>query len=120
MNYFTLALKKYAQFSGRSTRSEYWFFMLVYNLIILLLGAVGWFLQEPTVGEIAGIISLVFVLGMIIPSISVTVRRLHDIGKNGWTLFLLLIPIIWAIWLFVLMCFKSNPGDNKYGPEPKA
>jgi uncharacterized membrane protein YhaH (DUF805 family) len=58
-------------------------------------------------------------LAVIIPGIAVSVRRLHDVGKSGWFLFIGLIPIIGAIWLLVLFCTDGNPGVNEYGPNPK-
>jgi len=63
---------------------------------------------------------VVYILGIILPSIAVTVRRLHDVGKSGWWYFIVLIPIIGAIWLLVLLCTDGTPGANSYGPSPKA
>lgn len=120
MSWFLLALKKYATFSGRSQRSEYWYFFLFYLLIVLALGlvdsALGTFVEEEGLGLLSG----VFVLGMLIPSIAVGVRRLHDIGRSGWWLFISLVPIIGTIVLVVFAVRDSQPGANAYGPNPKA
>jgi uncharacterized membrane protein YhaH (DUF805 family) len=63
---------------------------------------------------------LIYALAMIIPGIAVSIRRLHDLGKSGWWLFIALIPIIGGIWLLVLFCTDGTPGVNDYGPSPKA
>ena len=66
-----------------------------------------------------GWIYMIYLLAMIIPSLAVFVRRLHDVDKSGWWFFLVFLPIIGAIWLFVLACTDGTPGDNDYGPSPK-
>lgn len=119
MNYYLLVLKKYAVFSGRSSRAEYWYFVL-FNLIISFVlgfidGAIGTF--DPVSGY--GLISGLYMLVVLIPSIAVGIRRLHDIGKSGWMLLVGLIPIVGAIWLIVLFVKDSDPGKNEYGPNPK-
>lgn len=120
MAWFLLALKKYATFSGRSQRSEYWYFFLFYLLIVIALGlldvALGTFDEEEGLGLLSGI----FVLAMLIPSLAVGVRRLHDIGRSGWWLLIALVPIIGTIVLVVFAVRDSDPGDNRYGPNPKA
>jgi uncharacterized membrane protein YhaH (DUF805 family) len=65
------------------------------------------------------LIYCIYTLAVIIPSLAVFVRRLHDIDKSGWWFFIGLIPIIGAIWLLVLLCMEGNAGDNSYGPSPK-
>lgn len=92
----------YANFSGRARRSEYWYFALFLLIISLI----------PIVNLIVGLIS-------IIPSIAVSVRRLHDIGKSGWWLLLFLIPIIGYIVLLIWACTDSQPGENQWGANPK-
>jgi len=119
MHYYLLAFKKYLDFSGRARRAEYWYFYL-FNLIFLF---VTMFLDSRMglkfSGQTFGVIYLIYALACLLPSIAVAVRRLHDIGKSGWMLFISLIPIAGAIWLLVLLVRDSNPGDNKYGPNPK-
>lgn len=120
MSWFLLALKKYATFSGRSQRSEYWYFFLFYLLIVLALGlldsALGTFVEDEGLGLLSGI----FVLAMLIPSIAVGVRRLHDIGRSGWWMLISLVPIIGTIVLVVFAVRDSEPGTNAYGANPKA
>lgn len=116
MNYYRAVLNKYAEFSGRAQRAEYWYFVLFNFLIGLGLTVVGSIIFTKGVGQ--GLNTL-YSLAVLIPSLAVGVRRLHDIGKSGWWLFLMLIPLVGPIWLLVLMVTDSNPGDNKYGPNPK-
>ncbi len=66
------------------------------------------------------VIYMIYMVALIIPSLAVLVRRLHDVGKSGGWFFISLIPLIGGIWLFVLLCTDGNPGDNSYGPSPKA
>ncbi|MEK7511677.1 MAG: DUF805 domain-containing protein [Patescibacteria group bacterium] len=113
MNYYLAVLKKYAVFKGRATRSEYWFFVLFNFIISIVLGIVA-----ALIGDNFNIIGMLYGLAVLIPGIAVSVRRLHDVGKSGWMLFLSLIPIIGFIWLLVLMVTGSNEGENKYGPKP--
>ena len=112
------ALKKYAVFEGRARRKEYWLFTLFCVLGYLigssLDGMLGLYSLEAGVGMIGGL----FMLAMAIPSISVTVRRLHDTGKSGWLYLLAFVPIA-NIVLFVFMFFDSHAGSNQYEPNPK-
>jgi uncharacterized membrane protein YhaH (DUF805 family) len=113
MKYFIKCVREYAKFSGRSRREEYWlfnFFNVLFSLIIL---AVSIIFEAP-------VIYLAYIFGMFIPSLAVTVRRLHDTGKSGWYYLVSLIPIVGSIWLMVLMCIKGDIGENQYGPDPKA
>lgn len=120
MNWYLEVLKKYAVFSGRARRKEYWFFVL-FNIIISIVlvfidVAAGLYNQESGLGMLSGIYSL----AVIIPGLAVTVRRLHDTDKTGWWVLIALIPLIGAIVLLVFMLLDSQPGENKYGPSPKA
>ena len=119
MNWFLMALKKYAQFEGRSQRSEYWFFALFYilfaiaaTLIDVVTGS-----YDPQTGF--GIVSVLLAIGLLIPSLSVSVRRLHDTNRSGWWLLICLIPLIGAIWFLVLTILDSSPGTNRFGVNPK-
>ncbi len=112
-DYFKMAFRKYAEFEGRSRRREYWFFALFYVLIAIAVGILSAILDWAFVLYIA--LTLVF----IIPSLAVTVRRLHDIGKSGWFYFISLIPLVGSIILIVWMCTDSQPGSNQWGPNPK-
>jgi uncharacterized membrane protein YhaH (DUF805 family) len=120
VNWFITALKKYAVFSGRSRRSEYWYFGLFYLIIYVLLaivdGIAGTYNEMSSVGLLTGI----FMLGVLIPSLAVSVRRLHDTDRTGWWLLIGLIPLIGAIILIVFSVQDSGAGTNRFGPNPKA
>lgn len=105
-----LCFGKYATFSGRARRSEYWYFVLFNFIIGLVLGMI------PVLGWILGII---YSLATILPSLAVAARRLHDSGKSGWLLLLLLIPLIGGIIIFIFTLLDSEKGDNQYGPSTK-
>lgn len=113
MNWYLEVLKKYAVFTGRARRKEYWMFVLFNIIIVLVLGFI-----ESLVGG-PGVIGALYSLAVLIPSIAVAVRRLHDTDRTGWWILLLLIPFIGAIVLFVFMVLDGTPGQNKYGPNPK-
>lgn len=123
MNHFINVLKKYATFSGRATRSEYWYFILIYSITYtILMGidlAIGTFSQELLdKGTFLGFLSTAYSLVLFLPSLAVTVRRLHDINKSGWWFLFILVPIIGFILLVVYLCTNSKE-DNKYGINPK-
>ncbi len=116
MNYYLSVLKKYAVFNGRASRSEYWYFFLFNAIISSVLALL---VVVPKIGLLFALIRIIYVLAVIIPSLAVSIRRLHDIGKSGWWYFIIFIPFVGAIWLLVLYVVDSSPGDNKYGPNPK-
>ncbi|MCL5733579.1 MAG: DUF805 domain-containing protein [Patescibacteria group bacterium] len=148
MNWYIKVLKKYAVFSGRARRKEYWMFVL-FNVIFAIIASI----IDSIIGIKVyrfGLIYILYILAVLIPSLAVGVRRLHDTGRSGWWLLLALAPtiastiiiisalifglvsviglaigigfvaIIGFIWFIVLMALNGNPGDNKYGPDPKA
>ena len=118
MNWYIKVLKKYAVFSGRARRKEYWMFFLfnfIFSLVASLLDLV---IFGMTLGEFSPL-SIVYAVAVFVPGLAVAVRRLHDIGKSGWYVLVNLIPIAGPIWFLVLTCLDSQPGDNKYGPNPK-
>ncbi len=119
MNWFLLVLKKYADFSGRAQRAEYWYFTLFYILIYLALafidGVAGTFSMEMGMG----LASTIFMLVMIVPSMAVGVRRLHDTDRSGWWLLIGLVPLI-GIVLIVFLVRDGTPGENRFGANPKA
>ncbi len=106
---------QYAGFSGRARRSEYWYFTL-FNFIVTGVFSV---LSSVTGSTIFSVLSGLFSLAVLIPGIAVCIRRLHDIGKSGWYLLFVLIPLVGAIILIVWYCKDSMPGENQYGPNPK-
>ena len=120
MKWFLDCLKnKYATFEGRARRKEYWYFVLFYVLAIVALAIVdemiGTFSEEAEIGLLSGL----FVLATFIPSLAVTVRRLHDTDRSGWWILINLIPIIGAIVLLVFTVLDSQPGANRFGENPK-
>ena len=119
MNWYLDVLKKYAVFEGRSRRKEYWMFVL-FNIIISIVlsivdGITGTFSAMAGLGLLSGIYSL----AVLIPSLAVSVRRLHDTSRSGWWLFIALIPLVGAIVLLVFMAQDGKPEQNQYGANPK-
>ena len=112
MNWYLEVLRKYFVFEGRSHRTEYWMFFL-FNLII---NFVLVFL-ESAVNETT-YLSSVYGLAVLIPSIAVGIRRLHDTGRSGWWLLIGLIPLLGAIVLLVFFAMEGDAGSNEYGPNP--
>jgi len=120
MHWYIDVLKKYFVFSGRAQRAEYWYFILfniIASIIIVIIDSiVGTFNPETGVG----ILSVIYALAILIPSIAVAVRRLHDTGRTGWWLLIWLIPLVGFIVILVFMILDSEPSDNEYGANPKA
>jgi len=119
--YLKVVRDNYANFKGRARRKEYWMFIL-FNFIASCIAAIidkilG---TALTAGSMYGWVYLLYCLAVFIPSLAVFVRRLHDVGKSGFWIFIALIPIVGAIWLLVLLCTAGDSGSNKYGPSPKA
>ena len=124
--YFIDTIKnKYAKFDGRASRSEYWFYALFYLIIAIVVGMLDTFLINPMLGvtpELAGeggILQIILALALLIPSIAIGIRRLHDIGKSGWWLLIGLIPIIGALVLIYFYVTDSQAGSNQFGENPK-
>ena len=129
MKYYIRALKNYANFRGRSTRKEYWMFVL-FNVLFtwlaiildLVISSFALGAREAletiraTAGFSTGVTQIYFkyIVLMAIPSLAIVVRRMHDIGKSGWAILLSLIPIIGGIWYFILLCTDSKQEDNQY------
>ena len=121
MEWMLMPVRRYADFSGRSRRKEFWMFQLGIVLLyiaVVILGAILGAISE-TLSAIVMIIFGLAMLGLIIPSLAVAVRRLHDQDKSGWMLLLGFIPIIGSIILLVFYCTDGTPGPNQYGPDPK-
>jgi uncharacterized membrane protein YhaH (DUF805 family) len=113
MDWYLTVFKKYAEFSGRARRKEYWMFALLNGIAMIVLAVLG------MIGKPFYVLYLLYCLGTLIPSISVSFRRIHDTGRSAWWLLIGLIPLIGAIVLLVFFCQDSQPGDNQYGPNPK-
>lgn len=120
MKWFVRVMRQYATFTGRAQRAEYWFFVLFASLI-----ALGLAIVENALGlgggskSDFGLLSGFFVLAIIIPSVAVACRRLHDTGRSGWWQLINFIPFVGPIVLIVLLVQDSQPGDNRFGPNPK-
>ena len=109
MGYFTDALSKYADFTGRATRQQYWMFILFYIIFYVLCLVV-----DVVIGT-NGIVSMLYGLGMLIPTLSVAARRLHDTDRTGGWQLISIIPLIGFLVLLFFYCSRGT-GDNKYGP----
>ena len=122
MENYIYVFKNFSNFTGRARRKEYWMFALFQFIIGLLLMAIifsfGFNAEDPTL-NFGVILYLLFALVSFLPGLAVAVRRLHDAGKSGWMYLIALIPFIGAIWLLVLLVMDSQPGTNKWGPNPK-
>jgi len=128
MKWYLEVLKKYTDFNGRARRTEYWMFVL-FNLIFIVAAGVldnifgTTFKMDAGYGATAmpyGWLYMLYALFVLIPSLAVAIRRLHDLGKSGWMLLVALIPLIGGIWLLILFVTAGVQGENKYGPDPKA
>lgn len=117
MKWYLEALKKYATFSGRARRKEFWMFVL-FNYIFMI----ALMILTLTIKQSEGIVGILFTLyslAVIIPMLAVAVRRLHDVDISGWYLLIGLVPIIGSIILLVKYCSEGTPGTNRYGINPK-
>ncbi|ESU29037.1 aminopeptidase [Flavobacterium limnosediminis JC2902] len=119
MKYYLEVLKKYAEFSGRARRKEYWMFLL-FNMIFAVVAMILDNLFGIAFGNIGyGPLYIIYAIAMFIPGLAVGIRRLHDIGKSGWMTLIVFIPLIGPIWLLVLLVSEGDRGANKYGKDPK-
>jgi uncharacterized membrane protein YhaH (DUF805 family) len=105
--------RKYAVFSGRAARPEYWFWVLFQVLLIIVLSIVeGLLFSKP-----GGVLSSIASLALLLPSLAVGARRLHDTDKSGWWLLIGLVPFIGAIVLVVFFCLQGTMGPNRFGEK---
>ncbi|MBR6177187.1 MAG: DUF805 domain-containing protein [Bacteroidales bacterium] len=123
--YFIDILKNhYCDFNGRARRKEYWMFTLWYVILNFAWNIIGSILTSVTqssgVAIVVLIITWLIALAMFLPTLGLSVRRLHDINKSGVYLLLALIPLVGAIILLVWACTEGTIGPNEYGPDPKA
>ena len=123
MNWYLKVLNQYSDFKSRARRKEYWMFALVNFIISFAIvgidNALGLSFNYTENVSGSGVFNLLYNLLILIPSLAVAVRRLHDVGKSGWMLLIGLIPLVGAIWLLILLLRDSEAGENKYGPNPK-
>jgi uncharacterized membrane protein YhaH (DUF805 family) len=105
MKWYLKALKNYAVFEGRARRSEYWYYILFYLLFAFVVAWISIYIKIPS-------LYLLYILGSVIPTIAVSVRRMHDVDKSGW---FILIPI----YNLVMYCTNGSQGPNRFGSDPK-
>jgi len=116
--YLKVLKEKYATFTGRASREEYWYFTLVNFIISIIFAVVGGIIGGGIGGIISGIGSL-YGLAVLVPGIAVAIRRMHDIGKSGWYLLIGLVPVLGAIALIYFLVQPSDPETNLYGANPE-
>ena len=120
MNYYIDCItKKYVCFSGRARRKEYWLFVLFNFIAYFIVSFIGGFLAGLTDVSAFAFLSPIYGLAVLLPSFGVLIRRLHDSGKSGWWWLISFVPFVGAIVLLVFLCLDSQPGENRFGPNPK-
>ncbi len=132
MEWMLMPLRRYADFSGRSRRKEYWMFQLFVILLFMVLGAIigvgGGFsgMFDPASGSspsamvwIVIALFVILIFALIVPALAVIVRRLHDQDKSGWFILIQFVPYVGGIIMLVFMCIDGTKGENRFGPDPK-
>jgi uncharacterized membrane protein YhaH (DUF805 family) len=118
MTWALMPLKKYAVFTGRSRRKEYWMFLLLFTLLpSICFGTIDWL--AGTSDLVVNLLSWLVSVAILVPSIAVTTRRLHDSGKSGWRQLLFFIPLVGIVLWIIWMVRDGDDGVNNYGPNPK-
>ncbi|MEM9583270.1 MAG: DUF805 domain-containing protein [Pseudomonadota bacterium] len=116
--------RNYVSMDGRATRAEYWWWGFTYTAICLASTTLSVLSVQPgwpqMVALVNGALLFAFLLATIVPSLTVTVRRLHDTGRSGFWMLITFIPLIGAIWFLILMVLPSEQGENRFGPDPLA
>ncbi|MBF0709152.1 MULTISPECIES: DUF805 domain-containing protein [Bacillales] len=113
MNWYLKVLKNYVNFQGRARRKEYWMFTLFNVIFSIVLTIV------ESLADISPFLTSIYSLFIILPSLAVTVRRLHDTGRSGWWVLIGLIPLIGSIVILVFTCLDSDVEENRFGINPK-
>jgi len=113
LNHYLGVLTNYAGFSGRARRAEYWMFTLLSTIASVILLVIGALIHFPLLGGIYG-------LAVLVPTLAVLFRRLHDTGRSAWWILIALVPLVGLITILVFTCLDGTPGSNDYGPSPKA
>jgi uncharacterized membrane protein YhaH (DUF805 family) len=116
MQWYLQVLQRYIDFTGRATRTEYWMFALFNVIVSIALSIIGYVVAGSN-GQSA--LSSLYSLAVLLPSLGVSVRRLHDTNRSGWWLLIAFVPVIGIIVLIVFLVQDSDPGENRYGPNPK-
>lgn len=118
MQWYLKVLRQYADFNGRARRTEYWMFTLFSVIISVILAILDSVLDASAGGF--GLLQGLYSLAVLLPSLAVGARRLHDTGRSGWWLLIGLIPLVGAIVLLVFFVLDGERGPNAYGSDPKA
>lgn len=121
MYWYFEVLKQYASFAGRARRREYWMFALINFIVCAALGIIAaiTLAASPKAAIVIDVVLVVYTLLVLLPSIAVTVRRLHDTGRSGGWFWIVLVPFVGGLVLLVFTLLDSTPGNNAYGPSPK-
>lgn len=124
MEWMLMPLKRYADFSGRSRRKEYWMFTLMNFIVAIVLYGMIIAGLDFTTGDLSAVgmlgagLLVIYALAILVPSLAVQVRRFHDQDKSGWFVLLGFIPAVGGLIVLVFMCLPGTPGSNQYGPDP--
>ena len=113
MQWYLSVLKNYVGFSGRARRKEYWMFYLFNAIVSIVLTVLD------MLAGLNSILTYLYALAILLPSLALSFRRLHDIGKSAWWVLIALVPVIGGIVLLIFSLLDSEPGENQYGPNPK-
>ncbi len=130
MNWYLKVLKQYVDFQGRARRTEYWMFTLfsaLVSIVLLLVDTLvlgtgnltGSATDGVSFGAGIGLLGGIYALAVLLPSLAVSVRRLHDTGRSGWWLLIGLVPFVGALVLLVFFVLEGNRGPNQHGQDPK-
>ncbi|RYL94315.1 DUF805 domain-containing protein [Sporolactobacillus sp. THM7-4] len=114
MHWYLDVIKNYTGFRGRATRTEFWMFTLINAIISIIAMLIDYYLLNGL-----RIVDTLYSLAVLLPSLAVQVRRLHDIGRTGWWILIGVIPVLGWIVLLIYNCTDSQDKENKYGPNPK-
>ncbi|NNU63617.1 MULTISPECIES: DUF805 domain-containing protein [Ochrobactrum] len=118
MHHYVNAMRQYAVFSGRATRSQYWLFSLILFGMLIVALMIDQVFGDTTTDEPAGVITGLVYLAHLVPSIAVGVRRLHDTDRSGWWLLAVFVPLIGQLAVLIFMCLPSSPGRNRFDVAP--
>lgn len=118
MNHFIGAYRKYADFTGRARRKEYWMFYLFYFVAIFILAIIDNIIGSTNQKEGFGLIASIFILASFVPALAVAARRLHDTNRSGWWQLIMIIPVLGSIVLLIFFVLKGDEGENRFGEDP--
>ncbi|MDD7939999.1 DUF805 domain-containing protein [Actinomycetospora lutea] len=126
MQWYLKVLKQYVDFGGRARRTEFWMFVLFNAIAYILLALIDVLIGTASFAATGtgfqfggGLLSGLYSLAVLLPSLAVAVRRLHDTDRTGWWLLIALVPLVGGIVLLVFYCIEGTRGANQYGPDPK-